>query len=222
MSKSVLFSPSQLNGGPFLSAVDSISATKGMGVYVTLQNQARKLRAPMNAGSTVIIELRPPVGANSSVVPRNSGSSPVQEWLNLGMNCGGAAVSWVGVAGTTAAAPETGGLAGIGAVVLYGGALAASAQCSISLVRVSDLYDGHKSLNAAMDGSTAFTWTMYSLDAIGLANTGNDFLKGGAVLGAAAELDLLNRVFDAAGVAASAVEPGGVIHDSVVWVISKG
>jgi hypothetical protein len=222
LSKSVLFSPSQLNGGPILSAVDSIPATKGMGVYVTLQNQARTIRAPGNAVSTVVIELRPPVGANSSVVPRNQGSSPVVEWLNLGINCGGAAVSWVGVAGTTVAAPETGGLAGIGAVVLYAGALAASAQCSISFVRVSDLYDGHQALNAAMDSSIAFTWTMYSLDAIGLASVGSDFSKGSAVLSGASKLNLLNRVFDAVGVAADAVESGGVIHDSVVWIISKG
>jgi hypothetical protein len=193
-----------------------------MGVYLTLQNQGAKLRAPRNAGSTVVIELRPPVGTDSSAVPRNAGTSPIQEWLNLGLNCGGAAVSWIGVASTAAAVPETGGLTAIGTAVLYGGALAASAQCSISLVRATDIYDGHQSWNSEMDSSTAFTWTMYSLDPVSLVNVGYDFTQGGAVLNAASKLQLLNRVSDATGVAASALESGGVIHDSVVWVVSKG
>jgi hypothetical protein len=222
MTRSTLFSPSQLNPGPILSAIDSVSATKGAAVYVSLQKQMRKLRTTSNAGSTVVIELRPPVGTDLSVAPRSSASSPAAEWLNMGLNCGSATISWVGVAGTAAAAPETGGVSAIGTAFLYGGAIASTAQCSISIVRVTDLYDGNQGLNAALDQSQAYRWTMYALDAAGVAGAGYDVLSGGAaVLTSAAKSDLLNFVSDAAGVVTSAVEPGGVIHDSVVWIVSK-
>jgi hypothetical protein len=219
MSGSTLFSPHQLNAGPILSAIDSIPATKGLGCYVSLNKQMRKLRAPRNAGSTVIIELRPPVGTDPTVPPRGQKTSPIIEWLNLGLSCGSMAISWVGVAGTAAAAPETAGASAIGTAFLYGGAVAASAQCAVSVLRVSDLYDGNQGLNAAMDRSQAYTWTMYSLDTVGVAGAGYDFLQGGIALNGASKLLLLNRISDGVGVAASAVVPGGVIHDSVVWIV---
>jgi hypothetical protein len=139
----------------------------------------------------------------------------------MGLSCGSAAINWAGVAGTAAATPETGGLSAIGTAFLYGGALASSAQCGISIVRVSDLYDGNQGLNAAMDRSQAYKWTMYSLDTVGVAGAGYDFLQGGVALTGASKLLLLNRISDGVGVAESAAEPGGVIHDSVVWIVSK-
>jgi len=137
----------------------------------------------------------------------------------MGLSCGSAAINWVGVAGTAAATPGTGGLSAIGTAFLYGGALASSAQCIISIVRLSDLYEGDPGLNAAMDRSQAYKWTMYSLDTVGVAGAGYDFVQGGVALTGAFKLQLLNRISDGVGVATSAVEPGGAIHDSVVWTV---
>jgi hypothetical protein len=221
MSGSTLFSPHQLNAGPILSAIDSIPATKGLGCYVSLNKQMRKLRAPRNAGSTVVIELRPPVGTDPSVPPRDPGTSPADEWNSLDFSCGSAAINWIGVILTAAAVPETAGTTAIGTAFLYGGAYAASAQCAISILRVSDLYDGNQGLNAAMDQNKGYIWGMYSLDLFGLGSGVYGALPGGAALNGASKLLLLNRISAGVGVANSAAVRGGVIHDSVVWIVSK-
>jgi hypothetical protein len=227
MSLSTLVSPHQLNAGPLLSAIDSIPGTRGMGCYVSLKNQMRKLRTPRNAGSTVVIELRPPVGSGLPATQRGQSTSPLTEWANMGLNCGSAAVSWVGVAGGVAGTPVS-VVSAIGAAFLYGGAIASTAQCSVSIVRVTDLYDGNQALNAAMDQSKAYVWTMYTLDGVGLASMAYDFFNlpsvingAGGILNAAAKGKLLNVIFDAAGATASLVEPGGVLYDTVVWITPK-
>ena len=221
MSGTTLSSPHQLNAGPILNAIDSISATRSRSCYLSMNGQMRKLRAPRNAGTTVMIELRPPAGANSNVLPRGPKTSPLNEWLNMGLDCGGAAITWVGVGGAAAAAPESGGLTGVGAAFLYGGALASSAQCGVSLVRVANVSFGGQGLNAAMDQSRMYRTVMYSLDAVSLASVGSDLYRSGSVLDAASKLKLLTYISDGVGVAASAAEPGGVLHDSVVWFIRQ-
>ena len=72
-----------------------------------------------------------------------------------------------------------------------------------------------------MDQSRVYRTVMYSLDAVSLASVGSDVYRSGSVLDAASKLKLLTYISDGVGVAASAAEPGGVLHDSVVWFIRQ-
>ena len=92
--------------------------------------------------------------------------------MSLGFNCGGAALAWIGVVGMGALAPVTGGIGGVGAALLYGGAIAASGQCAVSTFRTSNLYTGHQAWNRRLDESNAYTWTMAGADVIGLLGAG--------------------------------------------------
>jgi hypothetical protein len=88
--------------------------------------------------------------------------------MNLGFNCGGAVLAWVGVIGMTSLAPATGGLSGFGAAWLYAGALAASSQCVVSTYRTANVYRGHTDINDAMDGSALYQGYSAVADGVGL------------------------------------------------------
>lgn len=107
----------------------------------------------------------PPV---SRMPNRTSNSVPPAEWRALGLNCVGAAIGWIGVVGTGALAPITGGTSGLATVALYAGALAGSGQCMASVYRVNNLKRGRKDLNDVLDNSDAYYWTMLGADVIGL------------------------------------------------------
>lgn len=111
----------------------------------------------------------PPAPRPLSRLPnRRSTSVPTKEWASLGLNCAGAAIAWIGVVGTGALAPVTGGTAGFAAVVLYAGAAAGSAQCMASVYRVGNAARGRSDINDTLDANRTYRWSMLSLDFVGL------------------------------------------------------
>lgn len=94
------------------------------------------------------------------------------EWVSLGFNCGGAVLSWIGVAGSTALAPVTGGLSFGATALLYGGAVATSGQCLVSSYRVYNVEKGRDDRNAALDSSKIYTYTMGVADVVGIVGAG--------------------------------------------------
>lgn len=114
--------------------------------------------------------LTPRPGA--SVPHRSGGTSVADEWKSLGFNCGGALLAWIGVAGAGAATPVTGGISATGAVLLYGGAIAASGQCVASVYRVHNATHGRASVNQALDTNQYYHWTMLGADWVGLFGAG--------------------------------------------------
>lgn len=110
--------------------------------------------------------------AGASVPKRSGGTSVADEWRALGFNCGGAALSWIGVVGSGAAAPVTGGSTFGVALLLYAGAAASSVQCTASVYRMWNIHRQKKSINDNLDASPTYKWTMLGLDAIGLAGAG--------------------------------------------------
>jgi hypothetical protein len=74
----------------------------------------------------------------------------------------------VGVVGTGALAPVTGGLSLPATGLLWGGALATTGQCAASVYRTYNVTHGRESINAALDADPRYVWTMPGADAVGL------------------------------------------------------
>ncbi len=173
-----------------VSITDSVAQTHGAGVVFTHDGRLERLRGTGASGITVVYELRrrsvapqfpiPPLlrapaprpAAQRRSPPRTAATSPATEWTNLGFDCTGAALAWVGVVGLSALAPVTAGTSVYAAALLYGGAIAASGQCAVSVLRTSNLYTGNTAINRRLDNSDVYRWTMRGADFVGVIGAG--------------------------------------------------
>lgn len=145
------------------------------------------MRPQGNSGATVVYELRarPSMAMvdsrNTPTTPshplpaasvRTHTTSVSAEWIGLGFNCGGAVLAWIGVVGTGALAPVTGGASAIGTVVMWGGAIASTGQCAASVYRTANDYRDRQDINNSLNKSQVYQWTMRSADIIGLVGVG--------------------------------------------------
>ena len=172
--------------------------------------QLHRLRQPQSGEATVVFERRvkpmrvPPLlarapraaprpqaarGPARADKPRTAQSSPATEWINLGFNCGGAVLAWIGVAGMGALVPVTGGVSVSGAALLYAGAAASTGQCVVSAVRTANVHRGRSDINAGWDKNPYYVNTMRGADAISLIGAA----------GALKELRMTNAVLHDAG-----------------------
>lgn len=159
-----------------LAAVDSVPEARGSGVVLSDHGQVAVLRAPRPGESFVVIQLRPSSQArrapSPAAAPAPEQVSVGKEWLNLALNLGGATLSWIGVVGSAAVAPETGGLSLGGTVLLYSGATASSLQVANSVTRLIAIYSGHGRWVSNLDHNSVYTRTSTTLDVIGLIGAG--------------------------------------------------
>ncbi len=163
-----------------LQAVDTVPELKTTGVILIQDGRVEQLRAPDSDGICLVVEIRPKVQLQRPYTPpvapappqRHAGSSAAKEWISLGFNCGGAVLAWVGVAGTGALAPVTGGLSLPATGLLWGGALATSAQCGASVYRTYNATNGRETINDKLDADPRYVWTMRGLDVVGLVGAG--------------------------------------------------
>jgi len=183
-----------------VGVVDSVPETRGIGAVLIEGGRLHRLRAPDAGEATVVFELRdrprgipflqappaaasrrapaPPAAARSAAqVQRNAASSPATEWVNLGLNCGGAVLAWIGVAGMSSLAPVTGGVSGAGAVLMYGGAIGATGQCMVSVARTTNVARGRTDINQRWDARPTYYWTMLAADGVGLLGAGGALLE---------------------------------------------
>ncbi len=173
--------------GRLLKVTDSVPQTRRAGVVFIAGGRMQRLRAPGPNGISAVFELRSrpiasaawsragPVGgpllrsqASAAREKRTVGTSPGKEWMSLGLNCGGAALAWIGVVGMGALAPVTGGASGFAAAFLYAGALASTGQCAVSTFRTANVYTGRGAINKKLDDDKVYVWTMRAADGIGL------------------------------------------------------
>lgn len=171
-----------------LQAVNSVPELGGAGVVLLANGTTYRLKATPPGDMTVVFELRPSPIAATPAHPRTPATNPVHEWLSLGFNCGGAVLAWVGVVGTAATAPVTGGQSLWVTGALWGGALATSGACAVSAFRVGAMVTGHDSIDEALDRNKYYRWTMWSFDAVGLLGA------GGAIRDVAETQDALDAV----------------------------
>ncbi len=165
-----------------LLAVDSVSETRGLGVQVLAGGRITTLRASSPGQPFVLINLRPPLGAQAAATPQapSPNVSVGKEWANLALNLGGATLSWIGVAGTAAVAPETGGASLVGTAVIWTGAVASSVQVGNSIVRLTAIYTGHSALVGKADHMRVYTITNDALDLAGILGAGGAFKEAAA------------------------------------------
>ena len=166
-----------------LLAVDSVLETRGLGVKVLVGGRITTLRGSSAGQPFVLINLRPPLGAQASTKPQAPPLPDVsvgKEWANFALNLGGATLSWIGVAGTAAVAPETGGASLIGTTFLWTGAVASSVSVGNSIARLTAIYTGHASIVAKADKMCVYTITNDVLDLAGIAGAGSAFKEAAA------------------------------------------
>jgi hypothetical protein len=155
--------------------VDSTPELQGAGIMVVVGGKKRIVRYPLTQDLIVVFEFRERSAASGPVrpaKPRDNGSSPTGEWVAFGLNCGGAFLAWIGVAGTAAIAPETGGASLAGTALLWGGAVAASGQCVASVYRVTNIARGREDINKSLDENPVYAWSMRGADVVALVGAG--------------------------------------------------
>ena len=136
------------------NSVDKVPELQGFGIILIDVGGTTLVRDPGKSNRAVVVKIDKHQGGGQ--LPdtghgQEQASIIWREVINLGFNCGGATLSWIGVAGFSAATPVTGGLSVAGAVLAYGGAVAVSGQCVASGVRVyNELRDDHDT-NERMD-----------------------------------------------------------------------
>lgn len=200
-----------------LKVVDQVPETRGLGAVLIDFGRMQRLRPPPPGSATVVFERRTkPMSVPSMLVqpgtttaqraqapqrPRTADTSPATEWINLGLNCGGAALAWIGVAGLSALAPATGGLSGFGAAIVYGGAAASTGQCVVSVARVVNVQRDRADINRSWDANRWYVRTMLAADVVGLVGAG----------GALKELKATNAVLRQAGYSFSRASQGEAI-----------
>ena len=163
-------------GASLLMAIDSVPETRGLGVRLASEKGISTLRGCPAEEPYVLIELRPPVSGGQTPPSVSVG----KEWANLALNLGGATLSWVGVAGSAAVAPETGGLSLAGVALLWTGAVASSVQVGNSIFRLGAIYTGHSSTVEQADEIRAYTVITDLLDVAGIAGAGGAFKEAAA------------------------------------------
>ena len=165
-------------------AIDSVPETRGMGVKLEEGGQFVTLRGSPPGAPFVVIELRrplAPVRAAAAAAPAEPKPDIGKEWMVLAVNLGGASLSWVGVVGTAAAAPETGGLSLAGTVLMCTGAVASSAQVLNSVGRLTAIYSGHGALVEKADKSRVYIIANDALDLAGIVGSGGAFKEAAAL-----------------------------------------
>ena len=160
-----------------LSVVDRFPETRGMGVCIVDGRRRQDIRQWRPGQPFLVVQLH----ASKAVSRVPAAAAPVaqidltKEWINLGLNLGGATLSWIGVAGSAALAPETGGATGVAAVVLWSGALASSAQTGNSVVRLWKIYNGESRWVTEKDHDAVYLAVNQGLDLVGLVGAGLAF-----------------------------------------------
>jgi hypothetical protein len=164
--------PARMTGPGLLSAIDSVTETRGLGVVLIKDGHVNRLRAQGASGASVVVEVRPRSSGASSTPERKAHSSAATEWIGLGLNCGGSVLAWIGVVGTGALAPVTGGASAVGTAFLWGGALASTGQCAASVYRTYNVQNGRAAVNDELDQNQGYIWTMRAADAVSLVGAG--------------------------------------------------
>lgn len=202
-----------------IGVVDSVPELRGVGVVLIDTGTLHRLRPASPGEAMVVFERRlrsqdasfapvapvapltTPPRTTAAVRQRDAASSPATEWMNLGLNCGGAVLGWIGVVGMSSLAPVTGGVSGLGAVIMYGGAVAASGQCVVSVARTANIQRGRADINQRWDNNRIYFWTMLAADGVGLLGAG----------GALRELRMTNAALRDAGFSLRAAQRGTTI-----------
>ena len=169
----VLTSRSQpFDANVFIDAVDAIDVLKGCRILYFDGQRFSELRAGRTApganSRTVVIKPAPetePLVDGKAAASRDSRF--YSELLGGALSCGAAVVSWVAVVGSAAAAPVSGGGSTFITYLSWGAAIASSAQCANSTVRVYN-ETTRPELNDWLDSQEWYATTSTVIDVVSI------------------------------------------------------
>jgi hypothetical protein len=168
--------PSDFDFDAFLKATDRNPETKGMRVIYSDGSEIVIVREgpPVCGPDLKAIIIKPDMGSptlHTGSAAEARESQIYSNLLDVGLSCASAAIGWVVVAGSGAAAPVTGGASTFITVLGYAAAAASTAQCGNSVVRVYNEVSSPES-NDKLDKEEWYTSTLKVLDAISLVSAG--------------------------------------------------
>ena len=168
--------PKDFDFGAFLRKIDQNAEIRDMRVVYFNGSEIVVVReGPRVCGPDLkAIVIKPDLGAptlHTGSAAQARESRLYSELLGGVLSCTAAAIGWVVVAGSGAAAPVTGGTSTFITVLAVGAASASTAQCANSTVRVYNEVSSPES-NDWLDSQAWYTSTAYALDAISLAGAG--------------------------------------------------
>ena len=161
----------------FYLQLDQIDELAGSGVAYIGDGQCILLRTPRHSSGlkTFVIIKEEELDEGEDVPSANDVSPPNLgvELVGLGLNCGGAVLSWAALGGEVAAVPISGGTSMTLSLITWGAAVATSLQCANSVIRSLDVTVHHGEWTRWLDSQDYYIWA-------------GEFLDGISVLGAAA------------------------------------
>ena len=176
--------PTDFDKTLFLAELDKSPELKGIRVVFISEGHTQVVREgpPYCTGNQKAIIIRRGIEQTALQVPQAAASRDgkvLNEVLGTGLSCGAAFLSWVVVAGSTGAAPITGGGSTFLTYLGIGAGVASTAQCFNGLGRVATEMYNPEALDI-FDRQSWYQNTMLAVDAVsvlGAATAGAATLK---------------------------------------------
>lgn len=168
--------PANFDASKFLAHIDENADLRGQRVVFYDGHNMHVLReGPLWCSADLLtVVIKPHIGETtlkSTQAAEARESRFYSELFGGVMSCGAAAIGWVVIGGSSAAAPVTGGTSTFVAALAWGATLASSAQCATSGYR---LYNeiANPQENDWLDSQGWYTTTARALDIVSLAGAG--------------------------------------------------
>jgi hypothetical protein len=156
----------------FYLQLDQIDELSGAGVAYVGDGQCSLLRIPRHSSGlkTFVILKEEDLDDGEDLPGANDVSAPnlAVELVGLGLNCGGAVLSWAALGGEVAAAPVSGGGSLTLTVITWAAAVATTAQCANSLIRSVDVAVYHGQWTRWLDSQDYYIWAGDVLDGVSI------------------------------------------------------
>jgi hypothetical protein len=156
----------------FYLQLDQIDELAGSGVAYIGDGQCTLLRTPRHSSGlkTFVIIKEEELDDGEDVPAASDVSAPNLgvELVGLGLNCGGAVLSWAALGGEVSAATVTGGSTLLLTVITWSAAIATTAQCANSIIRSVDVAVHHGQWTRWLDSQDYYIWAGNILDGISI------------------------------------------------------
>lgn len=156
----------------FYLQLDQIDELAGSGVAYIGDGQCILLRTPRHSSGlkTYVIVKEEELDEDDDVPSANDVTPPNLgvELVGLGLNCGGAVLSWAALGGEVSAATVTGGATLTLTLITWSAAIATTAQCANSIIRSVDVAVHHGQWTRWLDSQDYYIWAGDVLDGISI------------------------------------------------------
>ena len=162
-------SPRQL--GNFYIALDQLTELRGAGVAYVGDGICETERPSTHRSGLATYVILQEEELEDDASPSPADVKPPEigvELVGLGLNCAGAALSWMALLAEGAAAPVSGGSSLALTFLTYSAAMATSLQCANSLIRTTSVAINKGEWNRWFDSQEYYVWANEMLDGVSL------------------------------------------------------